>query len=98
MKNKMKFLQRDIKLKGKPFLEKHGIKYDLSNYQMDAVLKAGGYKFWYDDEEECFFTNAPKFKDKGYISIVELLANIFDIDDENRNWRKKVLQESYFNY
>jgi hypothetical protein len=53
-------LQRDIMLKAKPFLKKYGIDFDLSNYQNDGYLKAGGYKFWFDDKAKfikCFNPN-----------------------------------------
>lgn len=80
-------LQRDITLKAKPFLEKHGIKYDLSNYQNDGYLKAGGYKFWFDDEERDFRTNAPQYAGKGFLDIRELLAYALDIKEAEKEHR-----------
>jgi hypothetical protein len=82
-------LQRDILLKAKPFLQKYNIKFDLSNYQNDGYLKAGGYKFWFDSEEGDFRTNEPKYAGKGFADIRELLAYALDIKEaekEHRNY------------
>lgn len=80
-------LQRDIMLKAKPFLKKYGIDFDLSNYQNDGYLKAGGYKFWFDDEERDFRTNEPKFAGKGFADIRELLAYALDIKEAEKEHR-----------
>lgn len=80
-------LQRDIMLKAKPFLKKYGIDFDLSNYQNDGYLKAGGYKFWFDDEERDFRTNAPNYAGKGFADIRELLAYALDIKEAEKEHR-----------
>lgn len=80
-------LQRDITLKAKPFLKKYGIDFDLSNYQNDGYLKAGGYKFWFDSEEGDFRTNEPKYAGKGFADIRELLAYALDIKEAEKEHR-----------
>ena len=80
-------LQRDIILKAKPFLKKYGIDFDLSNYQNDGYLKAGGYKFWFDSEEGDFRTNEPKYAGKGFADIRELLAYALDIKEAEKEHR-----------
>jgi len=80
-------LQRDIMLKAKPFLKKYGIDFDLSNYQNDGYLRAGGYKFWFDDEERDFRTNEPKYAGKGFADIRELLAYALDIKEAEKEHR-----------
>jgi len=80
-------LQRDIMLKAKPFLKKYGIDFDLSNYQNDGYLRAGGYKFWFDDEERDFRTNEPKYAGKGFADIRELLAYALDIKEAEKEYR-----------
>lgn len=80
-------LQRDIMLKAKLFLKKHGIDFDLSNYQNDGYLRAGGYKFWFDDEERDFRTNEPKYAGKGFADIRELLAYALDIKEAEKEHR-----------
>lgn len=96
-------LQRDISLKAKPFLQKYGIKYDLSNYQNDGYLRAGGYKFWFDGES--FKTNAPNYSNKSFADITELLTYALNIKEAEGkfkdsfgsayNARKGVVKESY---
>ena len=83
-------LHRNITEKGKPFLEKYGIPYDLSNYQNDGYLKAGdkGYNFWYDHDNEDFETDAPSYKGKGFADLKELLAYALDVADAKEEYRK----------
>ena len=83
-------LHRNITEKGKPFLEKYGIPYDLSNYQNDGYLRAGdkGYNFWYDHDNEDFETDAPSYKGKGFADLKELLAYALDIADAKEEYRK----------
>lgn len=83
-------LHRNITEKGKPFLEKYGIPYDLSNYQNDGYLRAGdkGYNFWYDHENEDFETDAPSYKGKGFADLKELLAYALDVADAKEEYRK----------
>ena len=83
-------LHRNITEKGKPFLEKYGIPYDLSNYQNDGYLRAGdkGYNFWYDHDNGDFETDAPSYKGKGFADLKELLAYALDVADAKEEYRK----------
>ena len=83
-------LHRNITEKGKPFLKKYGIPYDLSNYQNDGYLKAGdkGYNFWYDHDNDDFETDAPSYKGKGFADLKELLAYALDVADAKEEYRK----------
>lgn len=68
-------LQRDFSLKAKPFLKKRGIDYDSKGYQNSGMFKVDGSNYWYDPDEEGFFTDRPSFEGYPYDDIVDLLKD-----------------------
>lgn len=82
-------LQRDFSLIAKPYLTERGIPIDGSKYQFGGIFRAGDYDFWFDPEEQGFFTNHPGFKDTPYYEIKDLLEDVFgSVKDDTNNTSK----------
>lgn len=82
-------LQRDFSLVAKPYLTERGIPFDTSNYQNGGIFRAGDNDFWFDSDEQGFFTNHPDFKDTPYNGIKDLLEAVLGSGSDNKTTGKK---------
>ena len=78
-------LQRDFSLIAKPYLTERGIPFDTTKYQNGGIFKAGDNDFWFDSDEQGFFTNHPDFKDTPYNEIKDLLEAVLGSTDSDES-------------